>query len=296
MTNLAQLVNSGKNVLGEDQSFTCLSGLYNGFFQILENANYTTEVDLLDAIGKWANTAPICEFNDPGIEVTAKVFRTHQMYVKTQGRTHREFGDVTFVLLFSDNNRREGFANAFQIKVDQTVEHAYGSLFAGQNFQQLSFYRTNFLERLYQPYNTLICDFLHYFLIGSSWPHPIAEIPLSYTWLDDRNSGYWTMLRSLLTPRFITGIRSPTGFDTMLRKQFLSTGINIRRILPLCTKSLHDVLKPLVTKGIRRFDEKRSNQQNSEDFPPEKFGDQFKHPDFPLSSSAVIATEIRFRK
>jgi hypothetical protein len=292
MANMARLINNGKDILGEDQSFACLSGLYNGFFNILERGNYTTEIDLLDAIDKWSNAQQFCRFNGSRAEVVAKVYRTHQMYVRAQGGNYREFGDVTFVLLFSDNDRREGFSNTFQIKVDQSIFHAYGSLFSGQNFQQLNFYRTDFLERLRHPYDTLICDFLHYFLIDSRWPHCIAEIPLSYTWLDDRSSAYWTTLRSLLVPRLITGLNSQSGFDTMLRKQFLSTGINIRRILPLCTKSLHDILEPLVESGVTEFPEKRFNQGN-ENTPPEK--PPFKPPEFALSSSAVVATEIILR-
>lgn len=291
MSSVARLVNNGKRIMGEDQVFWGIYGIYNGFFKILEKGNYSREVDLLDYLEKWSiNARPHFSVARGNVSVETKVFNTHQRYV--QAITRREFGDVTFAVLFSDNNQRVGFMNTFQIKVDSTPLSAYISLFS-KNQGQLDFYKTNLIEALDPIYDKLICDFLHYFLIGGmSTNHSIMEIPLSLTWFDDHSGSYWSILPAILENRFITGINFPTGVDTIIRKQVLTTGININHVLDICTPKLHKTLEDLLHFGVHNLKEKSANiDEPDSKFPNNK---EKKNPEFPLSSAVVIATEVTF--
>ena len=295
---MTKLVNDGKSVLGQDSVFWNLYGSYSGFFKILELGNYTQEIDLLQILGKWAQNASFCSINNGNVSVDAAVFRTHQQYVRGL-IGHREFGDVTFVTMFSNRPKSQkiGFANTFQIKVEFSAVEAYKKLFTSANLAQLNFYRTNLLEALDPIYDHLICDFLHYFLIeGSNKTHSIMEVPLSLTWLDDSSGAYWGILPALLNDRYISNRLGCTGIDTMIRKLFLTTGININRILPLCMPKLRDTLQRILDSGVRNS--KKEEKLPADDNPEGKFKDkaseEFVPPEFQISSSVVIATEVSF--
>jgi hypothetical protein len=298
LTTLAKLVNDGKRILGEDQVFWCLYGLYGGFFRILEQGNYGKEIELLGILEKWARNGTDYLIDRGNITVDASVFNTHQQYIRG-GTRRREFGDVTFATIFSHRNQkmRFGFANTFQIKVEFSAIDAYRRLFTSSNQKQLDFYRTSLIEALSPMYDHLICDFLHYFLIGGpNTSHSIMEVPLSFTWLDDSSGAYWGILPSLLASRYITNRYSSAGVDTMIRKLFLTTGININHILPLCTPNLRDTLQRILKSGVRQSkkDGKSPLNDNSNDKYRNKESEEFVPPDFPISSSIVVATEVSF--
>ena len=298
MITLTKLVNDGKRILGEDPVFWCLNGLYHSFFEILERGDYSKEIELLEILEKWANNGPSCMINRGNVNVCASVFNTHQQYVRGSTK-RREFGDVTFATIFSHHREKKvGFANTFQIKVDFFTINAYRNLFASSNRRQLDFYRTNLIEALDPMYDSLICDFLHYFLIGAASRdrHPIMEVPLSFTWLDDSSGAYWGILPSILDCRYISGRNTPTGLDTRIRKLLLTTGINIDRVLPLCTPKLRGTLEGILRSGVNesKKNAKTTSENDSNNKYPNKGNEEFVPPDFPLSSSIVVATEVSF--
>jgi len=292
LSTTAKLVNDGKKVLGQDRVFWNLYGLYDGFFKILEHGNYSREIDLLHILERWAINGSSYSTSWGTSNVSAAVFSTHQQYVRGFSK-RREFGDVTFATLFSrPNAKRIGFVNAFQIKVDFSASNAYCNLFVSPNQKQLDFYRTNFIEALDPIYNDLICDFLHYFLIGGpNANHVIMEIPLSATWLDDSSGAYWGILPALLRGRYISDGQC-AGLDTMIRKVFLTTGINIERILTKCTQNLRDTLQRILDHGV--LNSKKEEKPFSKDIPPNIYNEreEFEPPDRPIASSIVIATEV----
>ena len=293
MLTKVKLVNDGKIILGEDAVFSNLTDLYRGLFRVLELAVYTNEKELLQILEKWAQNGTFMTLQSSNYLVHAGIIKTHQRYV--YGITgHREFGDITFVTLFSkpSQNQKIGFANTFQIKVDSTPFEAYRKIFDQANWPQLDFYRVNFLQNLALSYDPLACDFLHYFLIGwQSGCHPIMEIPLSLTWLDDTHGTYWKLLPSLLNDGCIINRFGNTGIDTSMRKLFLTTGINIEFLLPFCLPKLKSTLENILKIGVlgTKGREKPSNEDPPSNEDTDKHDQNLK---YPISSSIVIATEV----
>ncbi|MEM2613850.1 MAG: hypothetical protein QXO15_06425, partial [Nitrososphaerota archaeon] len=256
-----------------------------------------------DDLEKWA-----IDFNkksrtiyDSGVSVDIGVFSTHQDYVRAF-RERREFGDVTFMTVFSSTTGKAAYANTFQIKVSDFAEGAYRELF-GHHFGQLDFYRRGLVKALGKP-EPLLCDFLYYWFIGTEIPHPIKEVPLSLTWLNSDRAFNWP--RYYLRP-----------IDALLRCLFLVTGINVDFLLKqkLCTPELEKIFSQIVEKGVRkslnnsikRFSdimdvrlrtalERLENKGPLDPYPEKPPEEGFKRPEFPISSRIVIATEVSFKE
>lgn len=209
----------------------------------------------------------------------------------------REFGDVTMITAFSSNikNLRVAYANTFQIKVGKSAIDAYRNLFSSTHTNQLHFYKKEFIEALGSPYDAIICDFLYYWLIsGSTIPHPIMEVPLSFTWLEDSLT-YSRRYSNRLGRRYLPQNVPYAGMDTMLRCLFLTTGININQVLSLSTPSLRNIFESILRIGVRRsLLSGDNNPMNVE--PTESDRDEFIPPRYPLSSAIVVATEVEFQE
>ncbi|MEM2100287.1 MAG: hypothetical protein QXP45_02995 [Thermoproteota archaeon] len=272
------------------------------FIDKLASGIYSREKELLDDLEKWA-----IDFNrksrtiyDSGVSVDIGVFSTHQDYVRGfEGR--REFGDITFVTIFSSPTSKVAYANTFQIKVSDFAEKAYRELFR-HHVRQLDFYRRDFVKTLGKP-EPLLCDFLYYWLIGTEIPHPIKEVPLSLTWLHSDQVFNWP--RYYLRP-----------MDTLFRCLFLVTGIDVDFLLKrrLCTPGLEKILR-IIKEGVRKFIsnsikrssdiedvrlrtalEKLGDSGSLDPYPEKPPEEGFERPEFPISSRIVIATEVSFKE
>ena len=295
MSAITKLVNNGKFTLGEDQVFNGIWLLFDSFFKVVRSANYTTEKQLLPLLEKWANNSPFYTAHAGNAIVRTGAVKTHKLYV--HGVTgYREFGDVTYVTVFRkpSQNLRIAFANTFQIKVDSTELDAYKKLFEAMNKPQLEFYRKDFLEELQLTYNPLICDFLHYLLIGGkSNHHTITEIPLSVTWLQDSSGTYWQMLPAIFSDRSISNSNGCTGIDNIITKMFLTTGINVDFLLNYCYPKLKSTLENILSFDVDTAKNKSMNEPNEPKYEDKK---PLEDENNRISSSIVIATDVLFKE
>jgi len=275
------------------------------FINNLVYGNYKTENELLENLRRWAIyfNRSFHTIRNAAVSIDIGVFCTHQAYVRGVGE-RREFGDVTFVTVFSSTTDRTAYANTFQIKVDDFAENAYRGLFS-HHFGQLEFYRRKLIIKLGKP-DSLLCDFLYYWFIGLEMPHLIKETPLSLTWLPWNKSFNW--------PKY-----NLRPLDALLRCLFLITGIDVDFLLrrKLCTPRLEKILLQIVKEGVRKSLEKSFLNLNESGYdirlrsvlenldgngplkdpyrekPPEA---GFESPEFPISSEIVIATEVSFKE
>lgn len=123
--------------------------------------------------------------------------------------------------------------------------HAHKEIFGSNTIGQTNFYRKTLLTQLGSIYQHLICDFLYFWLIGKeNNPHPILEMPLSYTWIKipfKYNIAYRRRFEKL----YFKQNSPPAGMSTMLNSLFLISGINIDIVMPLCKPSLKEILKDI---------------------------------------------------
>lgn len=291
---MIRLTNNGKEILAKDNVIRRQWKIYGELFHILKRKKYVKEKELLPILESWAKKGKHDSLTVGNWRVDIGVFYTHRAYIRgITGR--REFGDVTFITAFSSKSdrKRVAYANAFQIKVGNSAIDAYRGLFSSTHLNQLNFYRRKLIEALHPLYNSLICDFLHYWLIGGGKiPHPIMEVPLSFTWLGDSSKVYSRRFLTMFGRRYLPNRTLFTGMDTVLRSLFLITGINVKHMLRLCTPSLRKILEKILSTGIRK-----SLLCNDDDPMNEylkKNREKEFRPEFPIASSLVIATEVVF--
>lgn len=292
---MSGLTNNGKEILGNDKVIQRLWKIYGQLFYILKQERYDKEILLLPILESWAQQGKRDSVTVGNTTVDVGVFFTHRAYVRgIAGR--REFGDVAFITAFSSlsNGKRIAFANAFQIKVGSSSLDAYRGLFRKTHLHQLNFYRRSLIEALSPLYSILICDFLHYWLIGGGGiPHPIMEIPLSFTWLGDSSKKHTRRYRIKFGRQYLPSRTPFSGIDTMLRSLFLTTGINVEHMLSLCTPSLRKILENILQVGVRASLPSKNDDPMNE-YPNETRDEEFRPPKRPISSSIVIATEVVF--
>ena len=107
----------GRGVLGDLGILNDLwINVYEPFFDIIYFKYYRNELELLNLLLRWASSNGLFTFSMKDFIVYSRVFCTHKRYVRA-GRKRREFGDITFLVLFSCRDKRVGYANTFQLKV-----------------------------------------------------------------------------------------------------------------------------------------------------------------------------------
>lgn len=291
---MIRLTNKGKEVLAQDKVIKRLWKTYGALFAILRQKSYGNEEDLLPLLKSWAKKGKRDSMAIGNVTVDTGVFYTHRAYIRgISGR--REFGDVTFVTCFSSKpmQNRVAYANTFQIKVGDSAIDAYRGLFGSTHRNQLSFYRTKLIEALHPIYIFLICDFLHYWLIGANRvPHPILEIPLSLTWLGNSSKVYSRTFSAKFDRRYLKDATSYAGMDTMLESLLLIAGINVRYMIRLCTPSLRKILESILKMGVHKSLASKNNDPTN--INPDQPHEHRPRPEFPIASSIVVATEVVF--
>jgi len=255
-----------------------------GFFiDVLRNGNYTKEKELLQILRHWQDSFRPYQILSPSGDVLVDLgaFLTHQAYIRGV-KGHREFGDITFATYFSsDNESRIGYVNAFQIKVSTSAADAYKDLFHS-HANQLNFYRTSLIEAMGGPHPE-ICDFLYYWFIGNQRPHELKEVPLSFTWvgpsLNVESNRYYMRYT-----------------DLMLRCMLLTTGVNVSFVSGFCAPKLRRILNGIAKVGVSKMLE--AVKDDPPDDPPREppQASVFEYPEYPISSSIVIAMEARVKE
>lgn len=257
--------------------------VFKPFFNIIYSEYYRNELELLNLLLKWASSNKLLTFRGKDFIIYSKSFYTHRRYVRV-GRSRREFGDVTFLILFSSHSKRIGYVNTFQLKVGFDLFDLLRKI----DLRQLDFYRSIFTSRILSiDDGILICDFLYYWLIKKVKPRIIFEVPLSVMWIDNA-------YRYMFSSFYYNKLDLLQGLSIMLRSLLLVTGVNVDEILKYATPSLKLLFYQLLKYGVEvtthHFSQFNDGEFNR--FPNEE---SFK-PEYPINSSIVIATEVFVEK
>ena len=292
MSNV-ELVIRGRKILGKNKEI--IDKLWHQVFEKLFNVIYfrfyRNENELLDILCEWADNHKLVRIEKRNVVIFSKAFCTHRKHAGTR-RSWREFGDVTFLMLFSQGSQRCGYVNTFQLKVGMK----FLSIIKRLDYSQLDFYRRNLVKNVIKPhYELFMCDFLYYWMIEAVKPRVILEVPLSILWMNTHNMlDKWMFF----LPSFSNSIQSIQGINIMLRNLFLTTGVNVNDVLRLAKPSLKKLLEDILNRGV----EKVAKQLLSNGGYPEHCRDEQDEPEenefigTSLNSSIVIATEIYFKE
>lgn len=281
----SSLILKGREVLGRLEFLGSIwSNVYEPFFSIIYFDNYRNESMLLNKLLRWASSLKRFSYKTDDVTVFSRVFYTHQHYVRTSKRGRREFGDVSFLTLFSRSDERIGYVNTFQLKVSSNIS----SLLKNINRSQLDFYRFDFTMRILNNVDKiLICDFLWYWMVLNVKPRILFEIPLSFMWIKDP-------YKSIMLHDFpYSKLSFYQSLSIMLRNLLLVTGISVEEVLSYATPRLRDLLYLLLKFGVKDLPMKLHQFNGGEGFPPNK---ELPKPEFPIGSSIVIATEVSIKE
>ena len=286
-----ELILKGKECLGDNVQLinNLWRRIFKRVFAQMYFYQYTNEKDLLSTLCKWANQHKLFSYQTNRIMVFSKAFCTHQKYVSVSGK-RREFGDVTFLTMFSRPGRRVAYMNTFQLKVSRD----FLSLLRNLDYSQLDFYRRELITKLMGPkYKLFNCDFLYYWMIKKTMPRIILEVPLSILWM--KNSYNLLNKWQYSYPHFVWYI---FGWNVMLRSLFLTTGVYVKRVLKFATPGFRDLLNRLLKEGVERvasnvYVYNGGNFDDGYELPEKPKKPEL--PEYPLDSS-VVATEILFEK
>jgi len=215
---------------------------YYPLFYEIYKGYYNREIDLLNNLKK--KTPLINKFSKKphsNVSIYTGQVVTHQKYIGT--KKYRELGDICFITIFSDGNKRFGYLNAFQIKVSKKkVSAKLGIPFNKADKEQLHFYKKTLLEKVFgedlDSLKDATTEFLYYWVIQNikkEGYNALREFPLSSVGSNGNNFSFYVPLPLM---RFMM-----YRFGPFQRSILALTGIEIDNIEQRAKPSLKKVLR-----------------------------------------------------